>query len=65
MQLARDTQSSDPITANKAKLLLSTLDSLRTDGVIFTKEVMTQYKSVLSDLNVPQKQHQRVCKVCV
>ena len=60
-QLANDERSLDPMTSHKSQLLLKTLDCLRRDGVIFTKDVMAQYKLVLTNLNVPQAQHSRLC----
>ena len=59
-QLDTDTQSPDPTTAGKSKLLLSVLDTLRTDGVVFTKDVMTQFKGKLADLNVANKDHNQM-----
>lgn len=34
---------------------------LKTDGVVFTKDVMSQYKLVLDNLNVPQDRHSKLC----
>ena len=60
-QLANDEKSLDPMTLHKSQLLLKTLDCLRRDGVIFTKDVIAQYKLVLTNLNVLQAQHSRLC----
>ena len=56
-QLTTDSQSHDPMTSQKSQLLLSTIEKLKTDGVIFIKEVLTLYKSILSNLNIPKGQH--------
>lgn len=38
------------MTAQKSQLLLSVLEKLKTDGVVFTKDVMKQYKVILNNL---------------
>ena len=63
-ELTEDTQSSDPLTAQKSKLLLDTIETLHKDGVVFTKDIVTQYKSVLKDLSVPDDNY-RLCNLFV
>lgn len=46
-----DAHSSDPMTNRRSHLLLSVLNSLRTTGIAFTKEIMREHKAILTDLN--------------
>lgn len=61
-QLSTDVQSSDPMTSQKSQLLLSILHTLKTDGVVFTKDVMKQYRTILINLDIPLNQHNQLCK---
>ena len=60
-QLATDMHSSDPMTAQKSLLLLRTLETLKMDGVVFTKDVMKEYKQILNNLDLPRDRHNQFC----
>ena len=60
-QLATDMHSSDPMTAQKSQLLLRTLETLKMDGVVLTKDVMKEYKQILNNLDLPCDRHNQLC----
>ena len=57
--LIRDTHSSDTVT-RRSCLLLSVLNTLRTTGIVFTKEVMREHKEILTDLNTHTNQQNKL-----
>ncbi len=60
--LSRGAQSGDPMTAQKSQLLIGVLDTLKNDGVVYTKDVMSQYKAILNSLHhIPKHQHNKLC----
>ena len=59
-QLGTDTHSGDRMTAERSQLLLSVLETLKTDGLIFTKDIMKHYKTILTELDVPHRQHNQL-----
>ena len=63
--LMKDRESIDPFTAEKSKLLLDTLNLIESEGVVFTKDVMTRYKLVLSENSVPKTHHNRYCNTLI
>ena len=58
--LIRDAHSSDTVTRRRSCLLLSVLNTLRTTGIVFTKEVMREHKEILTDLNTHTNQQNKL-----
>ena len=56
-----DKLSTNPIIARRSQLLEAMLTALKTDGVVFTKEIMTEFRAILNELNVDVGNHSRLC----
>ena len=60
-ELTSTAQSQDQLTAKRSSLLLRTLDTLKNDGVIFTKEIRGEYREILFNLDIDSTHHARLC----
>ena len=54
-------QSEDPLTAERSSLLVRTLATLRKNGTVFTKEVRSDFKAIVYNLEVDTSHHPRLC----
>ena len=59
--LQSDKLFTNPIIARRSQLLEAMLTALKTDGVIFTKDIMTEFRAILNELNVYVVNHSRLC----
>ena len=48
-ELESDKLSTNPIIARRSQLLEAMLTALKTNGVIFTKDIITEFRSILND----------------
>lgn len=60
-QLNSSCQSQDPLTAKRSTLLMRTLATLKEEGIVFTKEVRADFRTILCSLNIDQNCHLRLC----
>ena len=60
-QLDNDKQSTNQIIAQRSKLIEKTLATLKNDGLIFTKDIMTEFREILNELEVDTNNHSRLC----
>lgn len=60
MYLNGTAQSQDRLTAERSSLLLRAIDTLKREGLIFTKEIIGEYKKILHNLEVDPTQHSRL-----
>ena len=62
-ELGSDKLSSNPIVARtcRSQLLETMLTELKANGVIFTKQIMTEFRATLNELNVDSGDHTRLC----
>ena len=60
-ELTSAAQSQDQLKAKRSSLLLRTLDTLKTDGIVFTKDVINEFKEILFELNIDSTCHARLC----
>ena len=59
-ELASDKQSTNPIVAQRSKVIEQILTTLKTDGVVFTKDIMMDFRRILNELNVDASNHARL-----
>ena len=60
-QINNDKQSTNPVIARRSKLIEETLLTLQNEGLIFTKDVTTEFREILNELKVDSKNHSRLC----
>ena len=60
-EITNTAQSQDQLTAERSSLLLRALDTLKNDGVIFTKEIRSEFREILFNLDIDSTQHARLC----
>ena len=61
-QLDSDKQSTNPIIAHRSKLIEQMLVTLRNDGLIFTKDIITEFRGILNELHIDIANYPRLCK---
>ena len=59
--LQSDKASEDPIIALKSNTILQVLDTLSRDGIIFTKDVVVEFRASLHALNVHNADQYKLC----
>lgn len=62
-RLNSDVASEDPITSFfiKSNALLCMLNTRKKNGIVFTKDVMTEFRASLYNFNVEEVHHSRIC----
>ena len=61
MHLNSTIQSQDQLMAERSSLLLRALDTLKREGIVFTKEIGGEFKLILNNLDVDPNMHSRLC----